>query len=263
MIEVLLQYPSDNVAGSYTAIGVNTGTEDTDYVASYLADGRPGRPAKLTGTSGSWVFSFSAAQRVDVVALGPHNLTAATLEGNATNSWGAPSFSAALTIPSASVDGHSVNAWRDLTTASGYNASGFQYWRLVVTSASPCAVGELWLGATKRLATRNYQWGFTVTERHAVIAHETEFLVPLRYALGSRQRGLDLNFRTTDAGALALTEWYRSLRGPGLTGLMVPNTETNDAWWVSQVNDYSENVVYHNVRDVAMTLVEHATGVPL
>ena len=98
-VSVLCQYPSDNVAPNYATIGVNTGSEDTDYPAAYLADGRPGRPAKLTTTSGSWVFAFAAAQRLDLVALGAHNLSAATLEGNATNAWGAPTFSAALTIP--------------------------------------------------------------------------------------------------------------------------------------------------------------------
>jgi len=263
MIEVLLQYPSDNVAGSYATTGVNSGTEDVDYPSAYLADGRPGRPAKLTTTSGSWVFSFGSAQRIDVVALGAHNLTAATLEGNATNAWGSPSFSAALTIPSNTADGHSVNAWRDLTLASGYSAGGFQYWRLVVSSDVPCAVGEVWLGATRRVAVRGYKWEFTLSEKLATIAHETEFLIPHVYALGSRQRQLDLVFNTSDAGALALREWYRAMKGTGLTGLFVPNSETNDAWWVRQANDYAEDVGFHDYRDVSMTLVEHATGVPL
>lgn len=263
MIEVLLQYPVDNVAGSYTTIGVNTGTEDTAYPAAYLADGRLGRPAKLTTTSGSWVFSYASAVRVDLVALGAHNVGAVTLEGNTTNSWGSPAFSAALTIPSITADGHSVNAWLDLTTAAGYSAGGFQYWRLVVSGSVPCAVGEVWLGAVRRIAVRNYRWGFTVAEKLAAIAHETEFLVPHVYALGSRQRSMDVVFNTTDAGALALREWYRAMKGTGLTGLLVPNTETNDAWWVRQANDYAENVTYHDYRDVSMTLVEHATGVPL
>lgn len=263
MIEVLLQYPVDNVAGNYATIGVNTGSEDVDYPAAYLSDGRLGRPAKLTGASGSWVFSYASAQRIDVVALGAHNVTAATLEGNASNSWGSPSFSAALTIPSATADGHSVNAWRDLTTAAGYSVSGFQYWRLVVSGASACAVGEVWFGAERRVAVRNYKWGFTIAEKLATVAHETEFLVPHVYALGSRQRQMDVTFNTTDAGAVALREWYRAMKGTGLTGVMVPNTEVNDAWWVRQANDYSETATYTDYRDVSMTLVEHATGVPL
>ena len=260
---VLYQFPSDNVARSYATIGVNSGTEDADYPAAYLADGRPGRPAKLTTTSGSWVLDFGAAQRIDLVALGAHNLASATLEANATNAWGSPAFSAALTLPAASADGHSRGAWRDLTSAAGYSAGGFQFWRLVAAGAAPCAIGELWLGSAKRSFERAYQWGFSISETHAAIEHLTEFLVPHVYALGSRQRRFEVSFRASDAGALALQEWYRAMKGTGLTGLLVPDASANDAWWVRQASDYSESAIITNARDVSMTLVEHATGVPL
>jgi len=263
MSETIFQYPSDNVAGDYATIGVNTGTEDPDYPAAYLADGRPGRPAKLTTTSGSWVFAFGAAQRIDLVALGAHNLTAVTLEGNATNAWGAPSFSAALTIPAVTADGHSVNAWRDLTTASGYSSGGFQYWRLVVSGGVACAVGELWLGSTKRVAEQSYMWEYSIEEMHANIEHLTEFLIPNIYSLGSRQRRMLVTFRVSDANALVLKEWYRSLHGSGAVGIIIPRSTENDSWWVRQSVDYAESAVYTDVHDISMTLVEHATGVPL
>ena len=255
---VLVQYPADNVAGTYASVGVNTGTEDPDYPAAYLADGRPGRPAKLTTTSGSWVFDFGTARALALVALGPHNLSAATLEGNATNAWGSPSFSAALTIPTETADGHSVNAWRLLAGTPSY-----QFWRLVVAGPVACAVGELWLGSTARQTDRGYALGFTLSELPATIQHLTEFLIPQVYALGSRQRTLALTFRMRAVGAAALREWYRSMQGPGLTGLFVPDASVNDAWWVRHAGEYAEVVSYPEARDVSMTLVEHATGVPL
>lgn len=259
---VLCQYPSDNVAADYATIGVNTGSEDTDYPAACLADGRLGRPAKLTTTSGSWVFSFSGAQRVDLVALGPHNLATATIQGNATNSWGSPTLSESFTISAETADGHSVNAWLDLTTKTGYSAGGFQYWRLLVTSASNCAVGELWLGSSIR-TLRSYMPGFTLEEDHPVITHLTEFLVPLIYSLGSRERRLKVSFLASEVEAGILREWYRSMKGAGLTGLLIPDSVTNDAWWVRHGADYTEKVNYRDLRDVSMTLIEHATGVPL
>jgi len=260
---VLYQYPSDNVAPSYATIGVNTGTEDPDYPAAYLADGRPGRPAKLTTTSGSWVFAFGAAQRIDLVALGAHNITAATLEGNATNTWGGPTFSQALTIPATSADGHAAHAWLDLTTKTGYSVGGFQYWRLVVSGPVACAVGELWLGSIRRAFARAYSLGFALEETHPTLTHLTEFLIPQVYALGSRQRRMVLSFRVNATDVLALREWYRAMKGAGLTGLFIPDAVVNDAWWVRQANDYTEAVPYAEARDVSMTLVEHATGVPL
>ena len=141
------------------------------------------------------MFAFAAAQRVDLVALGAHNLTAATLEGNATNAWGAPTFSAALTIPPRQRTASPATPGCDLTAVAGYSAAGFQFWRLVVSGASPCAVGEVWLGAMTRLLERAYQRDFGLGETHATIAHLTEFLVPHVYALGSRQRRMRATFR--------------------------------------------------------------------
>ena len=121
----------------------------------------------------------------------------------------------------------------------------------------------MWLGATTRLWERAYQGNFGLGETHATIAHLTEFLVPHVYALGSRQRRMQLTTRASEAGATALREWYRAMQGPGLTGLVIPDDSENDAWWVRQAEDYAETVLYPSVRDISMTLVEHATGVPL
>ena len=145
----------------------------------------------------------------------------------------------------------------------GSPAPSYRYWRLVVSGSVPCAVGELWLGSTRRQTARGYALGFTIEETHATIAHQTEFLVPLVYALGSRQRRLRLMFRATAPGAAELLAWYRSLQGPGQTGLFIPDASVNDAWWVRQGGDYVELVAYPGARDISMTLVEHATGVPL
>ena len=103
-----------------------------------------------------------------------------------------------------------------------------------------CAVGELWLGATRRQTARGYALGFAIEETQPTIRHQTEFLIPLVYALGSRQRRMRLMFRATAPGAAELLAWYRSLKGPGLTGLFIPDATVNDAWWVRQAEDYVE-----------------------
>jgi hypothetical protein len=119
------------------------------------------------------------------------------------------------------------------------------------------------MGSAVRLWERAYQGGFGLGETHATIAHLTEFLIPHVYALGSRQRRMQITIRASEAGATALRAWYRAMKGPGLTGLVIPDDSENDAWWVRQAVDYAETVLYPSVRDVSMTLVEHATGVPL
>jgi hypothetical protein len=262
MITALYQWPADQVAGNAATIGVNSGVEDPDYPAAYLADGRLGRPAKLTGTTGSWVFAFNAAQRVDLVALGPHNLTAATLEGHTANEWTAPAFSAAITIPARTADGHSVHAWRDLTAAAGYSSGGFQYWRLVVTAEAAAAVGELWLGATRRALPRIYRPGFTRLEQHPRIEHRTEFLLPLIYGLNARTRQLRLAFKVRASAAADLRAWYQAARGGVDQALFIPDTAENEAWWTYGVEEFAELVRYPELRELELTLIE-SIGVPL
>src|SRR4051812_22337747 len=114
----IYQKPTDNVADA-GVVAVNTGAADATYPASYLTDKNPARPAKLTGTTGSWVWTFAAPQRLDLVALIHHNLTAGLdvkIQGNATNVWGAPTLSQAITIPAYRGD-FPTNPWLDLATA--------------------------------------------------------------------------------------------------------------------------------------------------
>jgi len=261
--DVIIQYASDNVAPNASTIGVQSGVEDQDYPASYLNDEQISRPAKIVGTSGSWVLSFAAKQRVDLVALGPHNLTSATIQAHNTNVWTAPTLSVAMTIPARNADGHSVGAWKDLTNASGYTTEGFYFWRLLVGSTTNPALGELWLGALKRIPSRAYQWIFTIEHEYPVIEHYTEFLVPHIFGVSARQRRFRCNFRASDAGALELQSWYASMRGATAPALFIPDSDVNEAWWIRHGQAYAETPQITNARDVDMLLVEHSTGVPL
>src|SRR3954465_12525835 len=108
--------PSESLLSGALAVTVNTGGADSQYPAANLFDGHPEKPAKLTGTTGSWVAQFTAGQRVDLVALIHHNLAAGLdikIQGNATNVWSAPTLSQAFTIPARLLDNFTVNVWLD------------------------------------------------------------------------------------------------------------------------------------------------------
>lgn len=271
MADVLYQFPADQVADDAT-ITVQTGTEDVDYPAEYLADGNIARPAKLAETSGAWLFDFGAAQRIDLVALGPHNFDAGlpvTLQGNATDAWGAPTLAAALTIPADDDDGRAVCAWRDLTGVTGYTTTGFRYWRLVVSSANSAALalGEVWLGALKRVfATdfgENYQWAYTIDEGRRLVTHQTDYGVETVYDLHGRQRVFRASLRIPDTGLAAFRAWHRAMRGRVSPALWIPDADVNEAWWVRQPRDWAALQHFADVNDIPLVLDELSHGLPL
>lgn len=234
-MSVIYGPPSENVASLATIVAT---TEDADYPAENLADLNPGKPAKLAGTSGTFVFDFGAPQRIDLVALWHHNLDAGLsvlFQGNATDSWGTPSLSAAVTIPALAADGYPVCPFKDLTGVTGYTTAGFRFWRLVVvgTNSVPVAIGDLWLAEIKRTFDDAIDREAENVEDHPVIEHETDFEIPLVYDLGVRLRQLRATV-IIDPTILrpALEAWYRDCHGRARASLFIPESSVNDALFV-------------------------------
>lgn len=264
---VLFQYASDNVAPNATW-GVQSGTEDADYPAANLADGIFTKPAKLTSTTGAWTADFGSAQRVDLIALGVHNIDAGAtvvVQANATDSWGSPTVDTTLTIATADGDGRVCHAWKDLTGVTGYSTGGFRYWRVGVTASntSLVAIGEVWLGATKRTMERNYQWEFETTDLRRTVEHETQYGVRTVYDLLVRQRSFVGKVRASDSGLDVVRAWHRSARGSVSPIVFIPDTSVNDAWWVRLPSALSITTVYTDLHDLTLTLDEVSPGIPL
>ena len=64
--------PTDIVTAHAT---ITASAADSEYPAALLGDSDPAHPAKLTTTSGWWLFDFGSAQSLDLVALIQHNRT--------------------------------------------------------------------------------------------------------------------------------------------------------------------------------------------
>jgi hypothetical protein len=258
--------PSDNVAGSAT---ITASADDAAYPAANLADLIASKPAKLTGTSGNWVFAFSAPQRVDLVALIHHNLTAGLdvkIQGNATNAWTSPTFSQAITIPAYQEDGFPVCPFLDLTGLSGYSTSGFQYWRLLINAANAAAVaiGDVVLAALKRTLEVNVSWGATEEEEHPLIEHVTDYGVSTIYDLGTKRRRFAGQTETTDAGLASLRSLYRDARGRARPWLLVPDPSVNEAWLVRfQETKQQRALVFLNANQLAFNVEEVSRGLAL
>lgn len=271
MADVLYSLPADQVADGAT-ITVQTGTADSEYPVANLVDGNIANPAKLAETSGAWLFDFGSAQRVDWVALGPHNFDAGAtvkIQGHATDSWGAPTVDTTITIPADDADGRAVCAWTDLTGVAGYSTSGFQYWRLAVTSTNSAALalGEVWLCALKRLLAtdmgHNYRWAFDVGETRRVVEHQTEYGVSTVYDLQTRVRTFRADLRVSDTGLTAWQTWHRSMKGRVSPTVWIPDSSVNEAWWVRQALGWSVLRRFTNLNDLSFTLEELSHGLPL
>ncbi len=252
-----------------SASSVTGSAEDTDYPGAYLFDGNVARPAKLTTTTGNWVFDFGSAQRIDLMAFGPHNLTAGLtnvlFEGNATNSWGGPSLSATVTIPAYFEDGQSVNPWLDLTQEPGYTTTGFRFWRLSVgtANAAAIAIGELAL-YSQMTTIHNFRVGVDDVLRIPAVIHSTLYEVDTVYHLGVARRRLVGDVVIGASELATLLSWYRGGAGPAQWHTIVLEDGVNDARFVRFDGDALSFVRLGNsVHRVGMSFTEASRGLYL
>lgn len=117
-------------------------SEDISFPASNMQDSMLASVWRTTGiTSENVVINLGTAQSADIVFVANHNFTSSvtlTLEGNSSDSWGAPPFSESLTYSSGII-------------SKAFTSASYQYWRLTIAdttnSASYLKIGGLGLGA--------------------------------------------------------------------------------------------------------------------
>src|SRR3990167_2126369 len=228
----LYALPADDLA---TTAVITASAEDSGYVAANLAqayDANLNRPAKLTTTSGNWVLDLGTAQTINYAALVYHNLDAALdvkLEGNATDSWGAPSFSQAFTIPTWQADDWTLSPY---ITCSGTRT--FRYWRLLVNAANSLTVDvrRLMLLSTLRTFPADIRMGYKISELHRDIGQETDLGIPTFYDLGGKERMIDGETPTVGTAVETFRELRRAVSGHVKPWLFIPDSRVNDAWYV-------------------------------
>lgn len=267
MGRVLYGHYSDNVAPLATA-SVGAGSADPDYPATNLNDLVVARPAQLSTTTGAFVFSFLAAQRVDLVALPHHNLSAGLevrIQANPTDTWGAPAFNRPITIPPYRKDGLPPGAWLNLTTQAGYDVGGWQYWRVAIVGVNhaPVKLTEVVLLSTIRTLNPNISWGARRPERRPLIENETDYGVQTVYDLGVTHRQLEGDIDTTDAGLAAVSDWWQDCRGRARPCLLIPDESVNDAWFVRWATELDPTLVITDRNTIPVGFKEISKGLIL
>lgn len=181
-LRLFWDFPSDAGEISASSEGYQLGAENLQH--AHLS--------KLwqtgTSTAAEWVkVDLGAAHAVGAFALLGHDLAAGdsglTLEGNASDSWGAPTFSQAVT-------------YRAGTLVEFFAETTLRWWRFKFTKASAGvarSAGRLLLGpyheVSRNLSGRDYRWGSDDpsvgrrTPGGQLYADERDHLRSLRFAL--------------------------------------------------------------------------------
>ena len=263
MANLIYQHPSDQLLSD--DVTITPSTEDATYPKAGLYDNNPAKAFKMTATTGNIVFDFGSPVNIDIFAIIHHNLTAGLsnvkFQGNATDSWGSPSLDQTVTIPTYEEDGFPVNPWLDLSALS----NSFQFWRLNfgTANAANIALGQIWLGGTKRSLVRNFEWGFQEMVDRKIIEHVTDYDVSTIYDLGAKIKGFTLTLKTTVAGMLAVEQWWDSCRGRSLPTLIILDPAVKDARmvrWLDPVRTIERkwlgvNIIQLKLREVSRGLV--------
>lgn len=138
---------------------ITASTENAQYPASNLKHDFRTKVFRSTASSASVVFDFVTAEEVDSICVIDDPLNgfgftgALTIEANATDSWGSPSFSTTLTPSSEFGFG-----LKSLETAQEY-----RYWRISGSGASYFELSKVFIGKAFS-PQRNIGIGFTYEE---------------------------------------------------------------------------------------------------
>lgn len=261
--------PSDNVAPNAT-VTIETGTDpgDSNYGPDVLVDLNPAKMAKILSTTAAWQFDFTTAQRIDLAAFihstveSPGTLR---LQGNATNSWGAPSFNALIDVQDWFGTGTRRwprNQWLDLTQEAGYSTTGYRYWRVLVTGNSQNVwMGQVVLSPTIRRMVPDIRWDYVRAPKKRSIVNETAYGSKTIYVRGTTQFMLEAEQRMDEELFLSQEEHFYDAEGVGLPWLLIPDGDEPDAYFVRWVEDvYATTHHFFDVRDRKFTVEELSRG---
>lgn len=150
---------------SQDATDVTGSTEDAFFPASNLKNHLTTKVWRSTSASGNVVFDFKTVEAVDSILIKPSldgfgftgNLT---IEANATDSWGAPSFSTTLTVDTTYSMGIKLLA----------SAESYRFWRVSGSGSSYIELSNIFIGSMFEPGKNiTFNWGYDYKD-HSRIA---------------------------------------------------------------------------------------------
>lgn len=202
--------PADDLL---TGATVSSPDADPAYPAANLIGENAANPAKLLTNTGRWVMQATAAVQPLYAVLIYQYLDSGLdvrIEGNGSDTWGAPAYSKTFTIPGKRLDGPTFQPWTsNVTLRLDPPPTAQPYWSLhiVGTNSQPAAVGRLLLLPDPRTVRFLIAESYEESEAYDTqIVQPTELGVETVYDLGGPRRGVAGVTPVTDAAGLPLQE---------------------------------------------------------
>jgi len=211
------------------------------------------------------VNDFGIATLCDTVFLGNVNLTSSAtvkIQGNATDSWGAPTFDETITVSGLGVDPPHRNLYHEF--ASGQT---FRFFRIEITDTGNTnghyEVGEWWLGERVALGTAQQH----ESEHRQIFQREnleniTEFLQKYVYTRAERRVFELLWDKVTPTTRDDLRKLARAVIGSGLPFVYVqdPDASPKEGFFVRIGGDLVVDRGTTDIYGVSLNLEEEAAG---
>ena len=242
----IYQYYTDN-KGLNATFSIQLGTDpgDPNYAADKLKDGNPARPAKIDSPTGAWMADLGTAYAIENTMLIHHTFDEGVLcliqASDVPNNWGSPLFEAQITIPAwygVGTGRWPVNPWLDLTEEPGWDAGGWQFWRLYVESNSQnLQLGQWLLHTPTRRLSNDLAWGFKKTTLKRQIENRTSFGVVTIYARGTNEVTIEGDHRMELVLANDVDLQFFNTEGRARSWGFVPDGSKNESFfgrWATQ-----------------------------
>jgi hypothetical protein len=226
------------------AIAVTASAEDSAYPALNLIAENAADPAKLTTTTGNWVLQFSSAIQPLIAILYYQYLDAGLsvkLQANSSNSWGAPPFEQAFTIPAKRRDGPTNQFWTNNVGMVISGSPSYAYWRLVIvgTNSQVVAVGRLVLLTAYHAVKLLSAEGLDEDDApEGQIVQPTELGVETVYTIGGPRRRFSGSTPLTDKSGIPLNAaselraLHEGVEGQAHPFILFPFGLTGEPWLV-------------------------------
>lgn len=194
MAKSIWQKPSDNQLSSATLTNPTNGSA-SGYALTDLYNGNPAFGWHASAASTFYIlldFGAVLGRAVKLIGFHNHNFddgVVLTIQGNATDSWGAPTVNSTVTVPAVNADGFRT----DFYWLNASQSSSLRYWRIGTTTTNSAAwiLGQLWVSNTIRYLPFDQMQmnpGLSIKRVRPVVEHLTPppYNVSLRYPSASR-----------------------------------------------------------------------------
>lgn len=273
--------PADRIIpGAPSAITSSTAV-DADYPLANLHDGDPTSPTRWTTAAAARIVwdlgGGSPSVTIEGLLVVVHTLyegQTLTVQGNATNAWGAPAFSQAITI-GAYQGGLPNNVLVDLR-ATTLATLGYRYVSLLLPDhvTGGHAIGEVCWISRWTAPSVSAGWPVQRSDVRRISVNATSYGVAHVIDRGVRQRRLRLHFAALSDADRAL--WLALVReaGASLPWVLVldvdPTTDfaaSAEALYVrfapEAIGALEESLIYYGLTDLDIDLLEVQRGLAL